>query len=62
MVEGAMVLRMSWTVDFAYRADVPLAINTNMAKMVAFKTSFQVPQVVSVKQTVYWYPAYGSCG
>ena len=40
MVEGAAVLWMSWVIDFADRADVPLALNTNMAKMVAFKAGF----------------------
>ena len=48
-----MVLRMSWAVDFAYWADVPLAINMNMAKMVAFKAGFRVLWVVSVKWTIY---------
>ena len=38
MVKGAMVLQVSGAVDLAYWADVPLAINTNMAKMVALKT------------------------
>ena len=58
MVEGATVLRMSWAVDFAYRADVPLAIDMNVAKMVAFKTSLQIPQVVLVEWTVYWHSMY----
>ena len=58
VVEGAMVLRMSQAVDFAYQADVPLAINTNVAKMVAFETSLQIPWVVLVKRTVYWYSVY----
>ena len=31
MVERAAVLWVSWVVDFAYRADVPLAIDANMA-------------------------------
>ena len=58
VVEGAMVLRMSRAVDFAYRADVPLAIDMNVAKMVAFKTSLQIPQVVLVELTVYWHSMY----
>ena len=53
-----MVLRMSRAVDFAYRADVPLAIDMNVAKMVAFKTSLQIPQVVLVERTVYWHSMY----
>ena len=33
----ATILRMPRVVDFANGADIPLAINTNVAKMVAFK-------------------------
>ena len=62
VVEGAMLLRMSRAVDFAYWADVPLAINTNMAKMVAFETSLRILRVVLVKWTVHWYSVYSSCG
>ena len=62
MVEGTTVLRMSRVVDLAYQADVPLAINMNMAKMVTFETSLRIPWVVLVKQTVYWYSVYSSCG
>ena len=58
MVEGATVLRMSRAVDFAYRADVPLAIDTNMAKMVAFETSFRIPWVILMEWTIYRYSAY----
>ena len=38
VVEGATVLRMCRAVDFANRADVPLAIDMNVAKVVAFET------------------------
>ena len=40
MVEGTTVLQMSRAIDFADRADIPLAINTNVAKMVALKAGF----------------------
>ena len=53
-----MVLRMSQAVGFAYRADAPLAIDTNVAKMVAFKTSLRIPRVVSVEWTVYRHSVY----
>ena len=57
-----MILWMSRAVDFAYQADVPLAINTNVAKMVAFETSLRIPRVVLVKWTVYWYSVYSPGG
>ena len=53
-----MVLWMSRAVDFAYWADVPLAIDTNVAKMVAFETSLRIPRVVSVEWAVYWHSMY----
>ena len=56
-----MVLQVSRAVDFAYWVDVPLAINMNMTKLVAFETSFRILRVVSMKRTVYWYSVYGSC-
>ena len=58
VVEGATVLRMSRAVDFAYRADIPLAIDMNVAKMVAFETSLRIPRVVLVEQTIYWHSVY----
>ena len=42
MVKGTTVLRSSRVIDFAYWADVPLAINANMTKMVAFETSLRI--------------------
>ena len=39
MVEGATVLRVFRATDFAYRADVPLAIDVNMTKVVALEAS-----------------------
>ena len=40
---------MAQAVDFAYGADVPLAVDTNMAKMVAFEAQFMVARVVTGK-------------
>ena len=40
MVEGTTVLQMFRAIDFADQADIPLAINTNVAKMVALKAGF----------------------
>ena len=58
MVEGATVLRMPWAVDFAYWADVPLAIDMNVAKMMAFETSLRILRVVLVERTIYWHSMY----
>ena len=38
VIKRTTVLWMSWAIDFANWADVPLAMNTNVAKMVAFET------------------------
>ena len=35
--QGAAALRMAGAVDFTYGANVPLAMNTNVAKVVAFE-------------------------
>ena len=48
MIKRAMILRVAWAVDFANGADIPLAINANMAKVVAFKASLGVAWVVTV--------------
>ena len=53
MVEEATVLWMSQAIDFADWADVPLAVNTNVAKMVALKAGLRVAQVVLGKRTIY---------
>ena len=58
MIERTMVLQMSQAIDFANWADVPLAINMNVAKMVAFKTDFRISWVILVKWTVYRYSVY----
>ena len=34
-------------VDFANRADVPLTVDTNMAKVVAFEARFMIARVVT---------------
>ena len=58
VVEEAMVLWMSRAVDFAYWADVPLAVDTNMAKIVAFETSFRILRVILMEWSIYWYSMY----
>ena len=41
------MLRMAGVVDFANWADVPLAVDMNMAKVVAFEAQFMVTRVVT---------------
>ena len=53
MIKRALVLWVAWVVDFAGGADIPLAIDANMAKVVALKTSFGIAWVVTVKGAVY---------
>ena len=55
MIEGAAVLRMSWTIDLANQADVPLTIDMNVSKMVVFEAGLRVPWVVTVKWAIYRY-------
>ena len=62
VIEGTTILRMSQAVYFAYQADIPLAINTKVTKMVAFGTSLRISRVVLVKWTIYWYSVYGPGG
>ena len=40
-------MRVARAVDFANRADVPLAVDTNMAKVVALEARFMVARVVT---------------
>ena len=40
-------MRVAGAVDFASRADIPLAVDTNMAKVVAFEARFMVARVVT---------------
>ena len=35
--QGAAALRVAWAVDFAYGANIPLAVNMNVAKVVALE-------------------------
>ena len=60
MIKRATILWMPWAVDFANGANIPLAINTNMAKVVAFEASLSIAWVVTVKWTVYWCPLNSS--
>ena len=43
----ATPLRVAGAVDFANQADVPLAVDMNMAKVVAFEARFMVARVVT---------------
>ena len=45
--QRAAVLGVARAVDFANRADVPLAVDTNMAKVMAFEARFMVARVVT---------------
>ena len=40
-------MRVARAVDFANRADIPLAVDTNMAKVVAFEARLMVARVVT---------------
>ena len=55
MVEGATILRVSGAVDFTNGANIPLAVDADMAEVVAFKASLVIAGMVSVKGTVYRY-------
>ena len=47
MTKRATSLRVARAVDFANRADIPLAVDMNMAKVVAFEARFMVARVVT---------------
>ena len=53
MIKGTAILGVSGAVDLTDGADIPLAVDADMAKVVAFKACFVVTGVVSVKGTVY---------
>ena len=53
---------MARAVDFTYGADIPLAVDTNMAKVVAFKTRFMVARVVTGEWGIDGYAMDSSCG
>ena len=49
-------------VDFANWADVPLAVDTNMAKVVAFEARFMVARVVMGEWGINGYAMDSPCG
>ena len=53
MIKRAPVLWVAWAVDFADGADIPLAIDANIAKVVALETSLGIAWVVMVKGAIY---------
>ena len=55
MIKGAAILRVSGAVDFTNGANIPLAVDADMAEVVAFKACLIVAGMVSVKGTVYRY-------
>ena len=55
MVKGATILRVSGAVNFTNGANIPLAVDADVAEMVAFKACLVVAGMVSVKGTVYRY-------
>ena len=54
MIKRTPVLWVARAVDFADGADIPLAIDANMTKVVALETSLGIAWVVTVKGAVYW--------
>ena len=56
MIKRATILRMPWAVDFANGANIPLAVNADMTKVVTFEASLIVAWMVTVKWTVYRCP------
>ena len=59
MIKRATILQVSRVVDFANGTDIPLAVNANMAKMMALEASLGVAWVVTVQWTVYRCSLYG---
>ena len=53
MVKRAAILRVSRAVDFANGANIPLAIDANVAKVMALEAGFSVAWVVTVEWSVY---------
>ena len=58
MIKRATILRVSWAVDFANGANIPLTVNANVAKMVAFEASLSVVWMVTVEWSVYRCSSY----
>ena len=45
MVKWAAMLQVSWSIDLAYRANVPLAVSADMPKVVTFKAHLMVARM-----------------
>ena len=58
MVKRTAILRVSRAIDLANGANVPLAINADVAKMMAFKAGFGIAWVVTMEWSVYWCSLY----
>ena len=52
MIERAVMLRMSRSVDFADRADVPLGVDLDVPKMMTFKAGLTITWVVLEERSV----------
>ena len=60
--QRATVLGVAGAVDFAHWADVPLTMDMNMAKVMAFEARFMVARVVMGEWGVNGYAVNGSRG
>ena len=47
VTQWAAALGVARAIDFAYGADIPLAVDTNVAKMVALEARFMIARVVT---------------
>ena len=45
VIEGAVMLWMTWPINFTNRADIPLAVGTDMPQVMTFEASFLVLRV-----------------
>ena len=52
MVKWAAMLQVSWSIDFTHRANVPLAVNVDMSKVVTLKARLMIAQMVAGKRGV----------
>ena len=59
--QGATSLRVAGTVDFAYRTDIPLTVDTNMSKVVIFETCFMVARMIAREWSVNGYTMDSPC-
>ena len=55
-------MRVARAVDFAYGADIPLAVDTNVAKMVALEARFMIARVVTGEWSIDRYVMDSSRG